>query len=392
MEKLMYKISRPNSFIKLITLLIILSFTLLACGSSDSADDAIAPDEIDQVLADFVPAISASGIVVPIERALLSVSFGGVVEQVHVEVNESVSAGDVLLSLSGSEQMQAGLAGSQLELIAAEQALADLRENTDLFAANAKEALEDAQRDYDNISTPAPKADIDQAYANLVLLEDQLETAQENFDEHAHKPEDNLVRASHQSKLSQVQSNYDNAVRIYNAYSTPGNLTDIAIAEAELEIARQAYEDAKDGPDPDALALAQARVDNAAAQVAAASAALQDIQLSAPFDGSIGQILVRENEWVVPGQPAVAMGDFSAFHVETTDLNEVDVAGLQIGDPALVTFDSLPGVEINAHIMQIASKSTPGEGVNYKVTLELDDSPDGLLWDMTALVEFPVTE
>ena len=87
-----------------------------------------------------------------------------------------------------------------------------------------------------------------------------------------------------------MQSDYDNAVRIYNAYSTPGNPTDIAISEAELEIARQAFEDAKDGPDPDALALAQARVDNALAQVAAAAAALQEIQLIAPLNGSIGQL------------------------------------------------------------------------------------------------------
>lgn len=370
------------------------SFILLlaACGPSDSASEDPSPENLDQALLDFVPAISASGVVVPIDRATLSVRFGGVVDQIMVQENDAVRQGDVLLRLSGSEQLQAALAGSQLELIAAEQALDNLLENADLFAANAKEALEDAQRDYNNITTPAPQADIDQAFANLILLEDQLETAQENFDEHAHKPADNVVRANFQSKLSQVLADYDNAVRIYNAYSTPGNLTDIAIAEAKLEIASQAYEDAKDGPDPDALALAQARIDNTQAQVAAASASLEDIQLIAPFDGSIGQVLVRENEWVLPGQHAVAMGDFSHFNVETTDLNEVDVANLKVGDAATITFDSLPGLVVNARIIQIAGKSTPGEGVNYKVTLELENSPEGLLWDMTALVEFPIGE
>ena len=383
---------RKISYSKLLILFASLLMLLAACGSTDASEEELAPDNIDQALLDFVPAISASGIVVPIDRATLSVRFGGVVDQILVVENDEVNQGDVLLRLSGAEQLQALLSGSQLELIAAEQALDNLLENADLFSARSKEAFEDALREYNNITTPAPQADIDAAFANLILLEDQLDSAQENFDDHAHKTIDNIVRANFQSKLSQVQADYDNAVRIYNAYSTPGNLTDIAISEAKLEIARQAYEDAKDGPDPDALALTQARLDNAQAQVAAASASLEDIQLIAPFDGSIGQILVRENEWVLPGQPAVAMGDFSQFNVETTDLNEVDVANLKIGDSATITFDSLPGLIVKARIIQIAGKSTPGEGVNYKVTLELENSPAGLLWDMTALVEFPVSE
>lgn len=388
----MTKILRQSYNAKLFLLLALSAIFLAACGSSLAPGEEAPPEDIDQALSEFVPAISASGIVVPIDRAILSVAFGGVVEQILIEENDAVEEGDVLLRLSGSERLEAALTGSQLELISAEQALQDLYDNADLAAANAKEIFEDAQRDFNNITTPASQVDIDQAFANMILREDQLETAQENFEEHAHKPDDNLVRAAFQSKLSQAQSDYDVAVRIYNAFSTPGNFTDIAISEAELELARQNYEDAKDGPDPDALALVDARVKNAKAQLAAAAASLADIQITAPFDGSIAQLLVRENEWVVPGQPAIAMGDFSQFYVETTDLNEVDVAGLEIGDSAIISFDSLPGLDVSAHIVQIASKSTPGEGVNYKVTLELEEFPVGLLWDMTALVEFSPSE
>ncbi len=388
----MQKTVRHSDKLKLIIFLMLTAFLLIACGPSTDANGDALPEDIDQALNEFVPAISASGIVVPIDRATLSVAFSGVVKEILVEENELVDQDTVLLRLSGSEQFEAALAGSQLELISAEQALQNLYDNADLASANAKETYEDAQRDYNNITTPASQVDIDQAFANMILREDQLETAQDNFEEHAHKPADNIVRASHQSKLSQAQSDYDRAVRIYNAYSTPGNFTDIAISEAELELASQNYEDAKDGPDPDALALVEARVSNAKAQVAAASASLEDVQISAPFDGSIGQILVRENEWVVPGQPAIAIADFSQFYVETTDLNEVDVASLEIGDSAIISFDSLPGLDVSAHIIQIASKSTPGEGVNYKVTLELEESPAGLLWDMSALVEFSASE
>jgi multidrug efflux pump subunit AcrA (membrane-fusion protein) len=379
---------RLSPYSKLFFLLLISALILAACSANASSTTEVPPENLDEALAEFVPAISASGIVVPVDRAVLSVAFGGVVDEILVEENDSVHKGEVLLRLSGAERLQAAVAASQLELISAEQALQDLLDNADLAAANAKETLEDAQRDYDNISTPAPQVDIDQAFANMVLLEDKLENAEDDFAEFANKNEDNLNRANAQSRLSQVQSEYDDAVRIYNAFSTPGNFTDIAIAEAELELARQNYEDKQDGPDPDALALAQARVENAMAQTASASASLEDLEMTAPFSGTIGQILLRENEWVVPGQAGIAMGDFSHFYVETTDLNEVDVANIQIDDSAIISFDSLPGLDVSAKVIQIASKSTPGEGVNYKVTLELDVNPPGLLWDMTALVEF----
>ncbi len=363
------------------------SLLLAACGSSNP--QTISAAELDQALEDYSPSINASAIVVPIQRASLSVSYAGSVEQILVGVDDQVQAGDVLLRLSGAEQFESSLAASQLELLSAQKALEDFIDNAALAEANAKDALEDAQRDYENIITPAEDVDVDQAYANMILAKEALDKAQENFDEHSHKPTDNLVRATYQSKLSQAQNEYDDAVRRYNAYSTPGNDTEVAIKRAELDLAQKAYDDAKDGPAPDLLAQAEARVRNAEAQMAAAQAALDDLQITAPFDGSVAQILVHENDWVVPGQYVIAVGDFSAFQVLTTDLNEVDVAQISIGQSALVTFDALPAIDIQAEVVKIARKSTPGEGVNYEVTLELAETPVGLLWDMSALVEFP---
>ena len=387
----MFNTLRQNNLPRALRLLT-LALILVACGPSGAEEQAPSNAELDSALEAYTPSTSANGIVVPVRYATLSVAWSGAVEEILVEENDQVSEGQLLVSLSGGAKLEASLASAELELIAAEQALQDLYDYAALAEANARDILEDAERDYNNIVTPAEDVDIDQAFANMILAEEALDKAQEDFDEHAHKPEDNLVRATFQSKLSQAQNAYDDAVRIYNAYSTPGNDTEIAIKKAELDLAQLAYDKAKDGPDPDDLALAQARVDNARAQVNAAQATLEDLRIVAPFAGSIGQVLVHESEWVGPGQPAVAVGDFSAFQVITTDLNEVDVANIAVGTQATVTFDAIPGVSVAAEVVQIASKSTPGEGVNYEVTLDLLERPEGLLWDMTALVEFQASD
>jgi multidrug resistance efflux pump len=88
----------------------------------------------------------------------------------------------------------------------------------------------------------------------------------------------------------------------------------------------------------------------------------------------------------VPGQVVIVMGDLSRFQVETTDLSERDAPKVGVGQAAQV--------EVMALNQQFAGKvtdvsrisSTVGGDVVYKVTIELDLQPPGLLWGMTANV------
>jgi HlyD family secretion protein len=119
----------------------------------------------------------------------------------------------------------------------------------------------------------------------------------------------------------------------------------------------------------------------------AAQATLEDLFIIAPFDGTVSELNVHRSEWLIPGQPVLTIADLNHLQVETTDLNEIDVARIRIGDPVLVTFDALPGEEIPGEIVRIASKSSPGAGVNYKVIVELTEIPEALKWGMTAFVD-----
>jgi hypothetical protein len=73
-------------------------------------------------------------------------------------------------------------------------------------------------------------------------------------------------------------------------------------------------------------------------------------------------------------------------------LNEIDVTRIEVGSRATITFDALPEIVVDATVVSIASKSSPGSGVNYTVILEFDEIPEGLLWDMTAFVDIQIEE
>lgn len=387
----------------LIILLFVGILTLTACELPGQAEPTatVAP-----VVENFTPVVSATGKLLPAEEATLSMKTGGVVAEVLVREDDLVTAGQALVRLEGTENLEAAIAATRFEVVAAQQALDALYDDPEVAQAqsqksivNAEKAIDDSQRRLNNLNRTAVKADIDQAYANMILAKDQLDKAEEDYEPYADKPEDDLTRANFLSRLAQAQKSYDATVRLYNALSgTGGDLdiaeaeSDLALAQAQLAAAQRKYDILQDGPDPDDVAVAQARLDNAEAQLAATEAALGDLVLSAPFDGTIGNINIHTGEWVSPGQPVILLADLNHLQVETTDLNEIDVAQIKNGDTAIVTFDALPDAVVHGTVVRIAPKDSEGSGVNYPVLIELDEIPAGLRWGMTAFVDIEISK
>ncbi|NUM48630.1 MAG: efflux RND transporter periplasmic adaptor subunit [Anaerolineales bacterium] len=420
------------------------AMVLAACSTAQTATPEADPLET------FVPGVNATGEIVPEQYASLSVTTPGVVETVFVREGDLVEAGQLLLQIKGGEQAQAAVTAAQLELTNARNALDDLYENTDLIAANAlktaqdtenaledllnrelQEALalkaiadaekliEDTERIYNYTITTADQADIDLQKAQVILAKDALDKAIEDFEPYENKPEDNLIRANLLGRKAAAQQAYDDAVRRLNALLGTGDEVDIAVAQADYETAQaqlleaqrdyervqegpmegdiavleakiaSAYEDYdtyKEGPDPADVAAAEARIANAEAQLAAAQAALDDLQLLAPFSGTISELNIKDSEWVSPGAPVIVLADLNSLQVETTDLSEIDVAKIAPGDTVRITFDALPDT-IAGTVVRISPKAAQGSGVNYTVTIALTEQLDGLRWGMTAYMD-----
>jgi HlyD family secretion protein len=164
----------------------------------------------------------------------------------------------------------------------------------------------------------------------------------------------------------------------------------VGAGSAELAAQQAQLDRLLAGASPEDIAVLEASVAQAQAGLDRAKAARQQAEIVAPFDGTIGDVLIRSEQYVNAGQPIVLLGDLGRLHIETTDLNEKDIAGLSAGDRAVITFDALPGVQVDGTIAKIAPKSSKTTGVNYTVTIDMAEVPEGLRWGMTALVEIPI--
>ncbi len=118
-----------------------------------------------------------------------------------------------------------------------------------------------------------------------------------------------------------------------------------------------------------------------------AYAELSQTELVAPFAATVVSVNVKPSEFVQAGQVVLVLARLDNLHVETTDLSELDIASVKIGQAATVHIDALDK-EIPGVVTAISPISdTLGGDVVFKVTIQLDEQPKELLWGMSADVE-----
>ena len=384
-------------------LMIAVALVLSSC-SQGTPDLTVESNNIN--LNDFQPVISATGIVLPSKKVVLSFPAAGIVDAIMVKEGEVVEKGKTLMALEGREQTHAALEAARLELILANQSLDEVHRTAELVSAqvqlalaNAQDAFEDAEYNWrvQQEGYRASQSTIDATQASLVIAEEEVDRAKSNYDSYSGRSEDDAQRAMALIALSSARSARDAALRNLNWYlGHPSEIDQaildakLSITEAELGVAEQNWARVKDGPDPETLERAEARVTTAKAQVKAAEAALSLLVLEAPFAGTISEVYIQEKEWVAPGRSLIVLADLQTLRVETTDLNEIDAAQVEIGNVAVTIFDALPDIVVEGQVVYIASKADDGSGVNYKVILELYEVPEKVRWGMTAFVDIEI--
>lgn len=176
-------------------------------------------------------------------------------------------------------------------------------------------------------------------------------------------------------------------------------LAAIDVAEADVERAVAAVERAQleiDQLPPDAspgqiesaqaeLRLSQGELSQAESRLSAAELALDDTDLRAPFEGTVAAVNVEVGEQANAGQPLVAIGDDSEWLIETTNISELEVIRIAVGDPASVTFPALPGVTVAGRVDRIQVRGTNDNGsVVFAVSVRPDVHHPELRWNMSA--------
>ncbi|MBK8046830.1 MAG: HlyD family efflux transporter periplasmic adaptor subunit [Anaerolineales bacterium] len=163
----------------------------------------------------------------------------------------------------------------------------------------------------------------------------------------------------------------------------------LAGAQAQVDQAQAQLDLLLAGARPEVIAVAQADVAAATAALQSALVALADTELRTPFGGIVATVNAAIGEQFGPGVPAVTVADTSQWEIETSDLTEFDVVGVEIGDAVGVTFDAIPDLRLAGNVVRIRpiGEDNRGDTVYKVVVMPTEDDPR-LLWNMTAVVEF----
>jgi multidrug efflux pump subunit AcrA (membrane-fusion protein) len=378
-----------------VTAVLLCSLALSACNALGAAQAQPTAQPVSYARPEEVV---SEGHLAPSEFRYLTFAMGGTVAEVLAQVGDQVTAGQTLARLGDREQAEAARTSAELGLLAAQQEMAALTRTATLVQAQrwaglveAKNAVITAGRAWDAVDTQDFQDQIDEANETVNDRKDDLDDAQEDFDKYKDFSEDNPTRQEYKDKLDQAQNDYNEAVRQRDALLNQRDLAKAGLSQAEaaLDEAQYQYDLTKEGADAEQLALAQAQLTNAEAQAAAAQAALDKMDLKAPFAGTVVDVNVVPDELVGTSTWAVLLADFSTWYVETNDLTELEVVKLSVGQSATIVADALPDLEMTGKISEIGQvyKEKSGD-ITYEVKIRLEEVDPRLRWGMTVEVTF----
>lgn len=328
--------------------------------------------------------VGATGIVHSNQSTILRWQTYGTVENVNGAVGDTAAKGDVLAELEKTSLPQ-NVIMAKAELVNAKKALDDLYSNAKIAKTEALKAIavytrqvRDAKYQLDNFTVPANQADYSTTEA-LELMEKKLDEARAAFEPYKHLPSSNEKRQDLKKALDEAQADYNAAVKRLE-YET-----NLEVAQNNLDKARQDYEKYKDGPSPDDIEAAEARID-------AAEATIKTSRIEAPFDGTITQVVPKPGDQVAPNALAFQLDDLSHLLVDL-DVSEVDINRVEVGQKAVLTFDAILGKEYQGKVTDVAPVGTSNQGVvDFNVTVEILDPDEDVKPGMTSAVNIIVDQ
>ena len=230
----------------------------------------------------------------------------------------------------------------------------------------------------------ATRASLEAAQTDFVAAEAALKTAVAD-----------LNRAT--ADRDRAKLDYDRAVSLFKAQLIPKSEFDMRKSTWEMADASVAQTEAR-------IAQSKAQQDSAGRRIAQnkanltrASDVLSKTIYTAPFDGIVTNLPVREGETVVigiqnsPGSTLMTIADMSVITSEVK-VDETDIVNVKLGQPAQVTIDAIPRKSFAGMVTEIGDNaivrstgvstsqqaSTSQEAKDFKVVVTLQDPPEDL--------------
>jgi len=382
-----------------IMLAVTFALALTACANQATATADAQPVEAITVSPESVV---AEGKLKPVQAVNLSFQVRGVVQEVNVKIGDEVKKGDLLARLANFDVAMAQLTIANLELIQAQQAYDQLLRTEGLGRAdawtvymNAQEVRAQAERDWEALDVDTIEDRIEDAKAEVEDREADLQDAKDEFDKYKDLDKDNSKRKTAEDDLETAQEDYNEALRELDDVTRERDIVRVVLdaALASEAEAKHNFEQTVDGPNQEQFILLSSRLDNAKVQILAAEDALSNYQITAPFDGVVADVDVEVGEQVSAESRAVSVVNTSSWIIETTDITELEVVKLAVGQNVTFTADALNDVTMNGVVTEISQSSYEQSGdVIYTVRIQADDVDPRVKWGMTVEVTFEPIE
>jgi len=362
----------------IVVLLVIFSILLTACGAQATATPVPVADVISS------NSVVAEGRLEPVQGTNLSFSARGVVEAILVKAGDSVSEGDVLVRLANA-------GGVEAQIVVAQNAYDTLLRTeggnrASLWQAYmaAQIARASAEKKWEALDVNNIEDRIEDDKATVEDRQQDLTDAQDEFDKYSDLDKDNSKRKTAEDDLERAQEDLNQALR--NLEDTIRERDEVRAAydaalAAETE-AKHQYEISLDGPNADQLTLAKANLD-------AAKDALSNYVITAPFDGIVADVNVKAGEQVGTETRAVSLANFNSWIIETTDITELEVVKLSVGQTVSIVPDALTDLALTGTVTEISRAYVQqGGDIIYTVRVSVNETDPRLMWGMTVEATF----
>lgn len=383
-----------------VSLMIALMISLTACSSSSQSSSLTNYETVAIENGNLSAHIIANGVVRPNRVQSLTFAIPGKVENVNVNILDTVQEDDILATLEQTSLPQSIIL-ARVDLYQAQKALDDLSASStslsqaQLDVITAQDEVNKAARKAKVLSSNSPlgtQDSINIARARFNDAEQTVEFAQKYYDSLGEMSDDSLEKVNALGNLSSAKQARDQAY--YNLQYLIGTPTantvekaqaELALAESKLAVAQRTVAELEQGIPSSELAAAQARVD-------AAQSVLDQAMLTAPFDGTITNQSIKSGDTVSAGTLAFQIEDRSQFFVDVK-ISEIDVNSIHVDQPVTITFDAVVGKEYSGKVSQIGLTGSQEQGaVVYPVVIEITDFDDQIKSGMTAVVRIQTEE
>ena len=306
-----------------------------------------------RVAVDAAPAVRQ-----PLFRSTVTAS-GEIVAVRYADIGSSVMGKVVSLPVAEGDRVRAGQVLAGIDAIQARADASGAGEQVRALEADVQGAAEQVR---------AASADLAAAEARAGDAEQQLTRKRELHEQGLLPAVDfETARASAESARAQVNA-----------------------ARATLDRARHSQESAS------------RRVAQARAQQRRAGDVLSKTSIVSPIDGIVSRLRVREGEMVVigiqnqPGTTLMTISDLADIDAELK-VAEADVLRLAVGQPAVVTLESMAGRRFDGTVVEIGASALPVTGTGaaareFRVAVRLADPDPALRPGLTCDADIVTTE